>query len=172
MNKRNKTINQKNTINLSRKRIIILGILFTIGGLIIYGGINSLKTSNGIFISSPPRNIFLKAMFSQNTGYLFTSQSTGTAKSLNSGAGSKGGAFGHNPPITLKQGNSLSIHLINEDSVKHSKHNLNIDEFNVHTRDLGYFQSQTVTFSANKSGTFDYYCSIHPEMKGKVIVHT
>lgn len=168
MNKRNKTINQKNTINLSKKRIIILGILLTIGGLIIYGGINALKTSNGIFLSSPPRNIFLKAMYSQNTGYLFTSQSTGTAKSLNSGAG----RFGHNPTITLNQGNSLSIHLINEDSVKHSKHNLNIDEFNVHTGDLGYFQSKTVTFSANKTGTFDYYCSIHPEMKGKVIVHT
>ena len=168
MNKRNKTINKKNTINLSKKRIIILGILFTIGGLIIYGGINALKTSNGIFLSSPPRNIFLKAMYSQNTGYLFISQSTGTTKLLNSGAGK----FGHNPTITLYQGNSLSMHLINEDSLKHSKHNLNIDEFNVHTGDLGYFQSKTVTFSANKSGTFDYYCSIHPEMKGKIIVHT
>ena len=170
MNKRNKTINQKNTINLSKKRVIILGILFTIGGLIIYGGINSLKTSNGIFLSSPPRNIFLKAAYSQNTGYLFTSQSTGTVKSLNSGAGNRGN-LGHDPTITLNQGNVLSIHVINEDSMKHSKHNLNIDGFNIHTKDLGYFQSETVSFKANKTGTFDYYCSIHPEMKGKIIVH-
>jgi hypothetical protein len=97
---------------------------------------------------------------------VFTSQSTGTAKLLNSGASHRG----NNPPIMLNQGNSLSIHLINEDSETHSKHNLNIDEFGVHTGDLGYFQTQTVTFTANKTGTFNYYCSIHPEMKGKIIV--
>ena len=43
----------------------------------------------------------------------------------------------------------------------------NIDEFDTHAKDLGYFQSQTVIFTANKTGTFNYYCSIHPEMTGK-----
>jgi plastocyanin len=44
------------------------------------------------------------------------------------------------------------------------------DEFNVHTRDLGYFETQTVTFLADKKGTFEYYCTIHPEMKGIIKV--
>jgi plastocyanin len=172
MGKRNKLVNQKkknkNKNNkITPKKIIVIGILCTVISLIIYGGINSLKSYNGNFLLSPPRNFFMKATYLPNEGNVYTSQSTGTAKILNSGAGSK---IGHNPTITLNQGNSLSLHLINEDSEKHSRHNLNIDEFNIHTKNLGYFQTQTVTFTANKTGTFNYYCSIHPEMNGKIIV--
>ena len=172
MGKRNKLVNQKkknknNNKKITPKKIIVIGIVFTVISLIIYGGINSLKSYNGNFLLSPPRNFFMKATYLPNEGNVYTSQSTGTAKILNSGAGSK---IGHNPTITLNQGNSLSLHLINEDSEKHSRHNLNIDEFNIHTKNLGYFQTQTVTFTANKTGTFNYYCSIHPEMNGKIIV--
>jgi plastocyanin len=172
MGKRNKLVNQKkknkNKNNkITPKKIIVIGILCTVISLIIYGGINSLKSYNGNFLLSPPRNFFMKATYLPNEGNVYTSQSTGTAKILNSGAGSK---IGHNPTITLNQGNSLSLHLINEDSEKHSRHNLNIDEFNIHTKNLGYFQTQTVTFTANKTGAFNYYCSIHPEMNGKIIV--
>jgi plastocyanin len=111
----------------------------------------------------------MKATDLPTEGYAYTSQPTGTVKSLNSGAGSRGG-LGHNPTITLNQGNTLSIHLINGDSEKHSKHNINIEEFDIHTKDLGYFQNQTVTFTANKTGTFNYYCSIHPEMNDNIII--
>jgi plastocyanin len=177
MGKRNKLVNQKkknrdknnNKNKIMPKKIIVIGILCTVISLIIYGGINSLKSYNGNFLLSPPRNFFMKATYLPNEGNVYTSQSTGTAKILNSGAGSK---IGHNPTITLNQGNSLSLHLINEDSEKHSRHNLNIDEFNIHTKNLGYFQIQTVTFTANKTGAFNYYCSIHPEMNGKIIVVT
>lgn len=173
MGKKNKLIDQKKKNNnnnknrISPKKILVIGILFTFTGLIIYGGINSLKSFNGNFLLSPPRNFFMKATYLPNEGNVYTSQLTGTAKILNSGAGSK---IRYNPTITLNQGNTLSIHLINEDSEKHSKHNLNIDEFGIHTKDLGYFQTQTVTFTANKAGTFNYYCSIHPEMTGKITV--
>src|ERR671912_957722 len=175
MGKRNKLVNQKknnkdkNKNRITPKKIIVIGIVFTVISLIIYGGINSLKSSNGNFLLSPPRNFFMKATYLPNEGNVYTSQSTGTAKILNSGAGSSS-RIGHNPTITLNQGNSLSLHLINEDSEKHSRHNLNIDEFNIHTKNLGYFQTQTVTFTANKTGAFNYYCSIHPEMNGKIIV--
>lgn len=173
MGKKNKLIDQKKKNNnknknrISPKKILVIGILFTFTGLIIYGGINSLKSFNGNFLLSPPRNFFMKATYLPNEGNVYTSQLTGTAKILNSGAGSK---IRYNPTITLNQGKTLSIHLINEDSEKHSKHNLNIDEFGIHTKDLGYFQTQTVTFTANKAGTFNYYCSIHPEMTGKITV--
>ena len=166
MGKRNKLINEKNKNKITPKKVIVIGILFTVISF-IYGGINSLKSSNGNFLLSPPRNFFMKATYLPNEGNVYTSQSTGTAKILNSGVGSK---IGRNPTITLNQGNSLSLHLINEDLEKHSRHNLNIDKFDVHTKDLGYFQTQTVTFTANETGTFDYYCSIHPEMTGKIIV--
>lgn len=173
MGKKNKLIDQKKKNNnnnknrISPKKILVIGILFTFTGLIIYGGINSLKSFNGNFLLSPPRNFFMKATYLPNEGNVYTSQLTGTAKILNSGAGSK---IRYNPTITLNQGKTLSIHLINEDSEKHSTHNLNIDEFGIHTKDLGYFQTQTVTFTTNKAGTFNYYCSIHSEMTGKITV--
>ena len=126
--------------------------------------INFLKSLNGNFLLSPPRATYLPT-----EGYAYTSQSIGMAKSLNSGSGSRIG-LGHNSTISSNQGNKVPIHLINEDSETHSKHNINIDDFDAHTNDLGYFQSQTITFTANKTGTFDYYCSIHPEMTGKLIV--
>ncbi|PIN82350.1 MAG: hypothetical protein COV65_06865 [Nitrosopumilales archaeon CG11_big_fil_rev_8_21_14_0_20_33_24] len=84
-------------------------------------------------------------------------------------------AEGASPSIIISKNNLVQIHLINEeinppDNI--SKHNLNIDEFNVHTKDLGYFQTDSVTFLANKAGTFDYYCSLHPDMKGTITVTT
>jgi len=73
----------------------------------------------------------------------------------------------------VSKGNIIQIHLINEEKNQPnnpSKHNLNIDEFNVHTKDLDYFQTDEIAFLANKTGTFDYYCSIHQDMKGTITV--
>jgi plastocyanin len=80
------------------------------------------------------------------------------------------GAGFNSPTIFLKYGALDSIHLINEDADTRSLHNLNIDTFNVHTKSLGYFESQSLTFIANKIGTFVYYCNIHPEMRGIIKV--
>jgi len=68
------------------------------------------------------------------------------AKWLNSGSGSRIG-LGYNPTISPNQGNTVSIHLINEDSDTHSKHNINIDDFDALTNELGYFQSQIITYN-------------------------
>ena len=93
-------------------------------------------------------------------------------------ASTKGGktvpnVAGDSPPLMVTNGNLVQIHLINEEKNEPSNksiHNLNIDEFNVHTGDLGYFQTKSITFLADKVGTFEYYCSIHPEMKGTITV--
>ena len=92
--------------------------------------------------------------------------STGGGTNGNSGTGTN--ATG--PTLYLSKGGLESIHFINEDYDTHSKHNFNIDEFKVHSKDLGYFQSQIITFIVDKNGMFEYYCSIHPEMRGKVVV--
>jgi len=39
-------------------------------------------------------------------------------------------------------------------------HDLKIDEFSASTRRLGTGEGQTITFVADKSGTFEYYCSV------------
>lgn len=75
-----------------------------------------------------------------------------------------------NPNIVLKNGSVQSIQVLNEDFDTESKHNFNIDKFNVHSNNLDYFQSQRVLFKPNSVGTFQYYCAIHPEMHGNVTV--
>jgi plastocyanin len=60
------------------------------------------------------------------------------------------------------------MHVVNEDYERHSKHHFNVDDFNVHSKDLTYTESQTMTFVIDKAGTFHYYCNIHPEIKGDI----
>ncbi len=161
----------KNKYNFNYSRGVVIGIVAvaTAISIISFYAINSMIPVNGNSpILSPPRNIFIKASHSPQTGYIFVSQSSGAVKGLR---GSGGGGYSTNPTYTFNKGGVESVHMINEDYETHSKHNFNIDQFNVHTKDLGYFQTQTVTFVADKEGTFRYYCTIHPEMKGNVVVY-
>jgi plastocyanin len=159
----------KNKFEFSRGAIIGIVAVATAISLISYYAINSMIPVNGKSpVLSPPRNIFIKASHSPQTGYIFVSQSGGAVKGLRGSSG--GSAYSTNPTYTFNKGGVESIHMINEDYETHSKHNFNIDQFNVHTKDLGYFQTQTVTFIADKEGTFQYYCTIHPKMKGNVVV--
>jgi plastocyanin len=149
---------------ISKYTVILIVSLGVIISLIVYFGIMSLVPVNGKSpVFAAPTNTFVKAIHSPQAGWVFTSQSTSGSR-ISTGAGY------NSPTVLLKKGELESIHLINEDSDTHSVHNLNIDAFNVHTRNLAYFQSQTVTFIANKNGTFDYYCTVHPEMKGRIEV--
>src|SRR5918911_2278063 len=162
MNKKTRQKNAKGKAFVSKGMIIGIGAAAVIISVIVYFGVHSLTPVNGNSpVFAAPTNTFIKATYSPQSGYTFTSQSTSSGRnSLPVGYNS--------PTITLKQGELASIHMINEDT--NSQHNLNIDAFNVHTKNLGYFQSQSILFVANKAGSFPYYCTIHPEMKGVVIV--
>lgn len=116
-------------------------------------------------VFEPPENFFLKAV-KQNGKHIFASQSAKGGKGIPS-------LGKQSPTLQTSEGSLISIHLINEQkntTDEKSSHNINIDEFNVHSNDLGYFQTQTITFLANEKGEFFYYCSIHPEMMGRIIV--
>jgi hypothetical protein len=170
MNKKRRSYNRNTNTRRSRFKFskgLIITVLAAAGilSLLGYAGIHSLIPVNGtVPVFAAPRNSFIKATHSQQTGYYFLSQSAGGVK------GSRGGGASVNPTYFLKQGSLESVHIINEDYDTHSKHNFNIDQFKVHTKDLGYFESQTITFIADKLGTFEYYCTIHPEMRGTVTV--
>lgn len=147
-------------IKFSTNAVIGIGLAVIVASISAYLVMNS-NNSTPVFV--PTANNFIVAKHYKDSGYAFASKSTTSGKKSI-------GASSVNPTIHAFLGSAESIHMINEDSETHSKHNINIDEFNVHSRDLGYFESQAVTFIANKTGTFNYYCSIHPEMRGELVI--
>ena len=157
---------------MTKKRIIIYGIIAAIISGVGFAGYKSMiPTNSNTPVLGIPINHFIKAKYSEGSGYTWVSMSSSSSKSLKSTSRVGGGAAAAvNPSYILGKGGLQSMHVINEDYETHSKHNFNIDEFNVHSKDLTYTQSQTITFVADKPGTFHYYCSIHPEMKGDITI--
>ncbi|MCV0393465.1 MAG: cupredoxin domain-containing protein [Nitrosopumilus sp.] len=156
---------QKNKSKLSKGNLISICVVTVIAVFLVFYILNSFVPVNSeTIVFSPPSNIFLKAVKSSQGDYYY--QSTKGGKTVPS-------VQGMSPSIKVSKGNLVQIHLINEEKNElglSSKHNLNIDEFNVHTKDLGYFQSESITFLADKTGSFEYYSSIHPNMKGIIVV--
>lgn len=145
---------------------MLVGIIF---GTIILIGFVALQSFSPVnsekLVFEPSTNIYLKAVNSPE-GYHYLLQSTRGSRSASN-------VLGSSPPLIVPQGNLVQIHLINEEKnlpENPSAHNLHINEFNVHSKDLGYFQTESILFLADKPGTFDYYCSIHPEMKGTITI--
>jgi hypothetical protein len=154
-------------VTIIKKRIITYGIIAAlISGIGIFGYKSMIPTNGNSPVFGIPINHFVKAKYSAGSGYAWVSMSSGTAKGLRGGSG--GGTI--NPSYVFGRGGLQSMHVINEDYETHSKHNFNIDELNVHSKDLVYSESQTITFVADKPGNFNYYCNIHPEMKGEITI--
>ena len=143
--------------------VIIAAILI---GVSYFAYLSMIPVNADFPMFGAPTNIYIKTISTSDES-VFASQSLKGGKN----GGAPDGI--HNPTITVSKGNLVSIHFINEDTgvtnIDH-QHDLNIDEFNVHSNFLNHFQAQTITFFADKQGTFDYYCSIHPEMRGKITV--
>lgn len=72
--------------------------------------------------------------------------------------------------IKVKRGEKVRIDL----TVTQGMHAWKVDEFNAQTKQINAGQSDSVTFTADKAGTFEYYCSVanHRQMGmvGKLIV--
>ena len=58
--------------------------------------------------------------------------------------------------MTVNKGDTVKITLRNING----NHDLKIDEFNAATRVLKTGETETITFVADKTGTFEYYCSV------------
>jgi cytochrome c oxidase subunit 2 len=83
----------------------------------------------------------------------------------------EGGNFYFKPnEIKVKKGEKVTITFNNAAGF----HDFVIDEFSVKTKKVPNGGSETVEFTPDKSGTFEYYCSVgnHREMgmKGNLIV--
>ena len=58
--------------------------------------------------------------------------------------------------MSVNKGDTVKITVKNVNGT----HDFKIDEFNISTRTLNTGETQTITFVADKAGTFEYYCSI------------
>jgi hypothetical protein len=143
------------SVRMTKKRLISYGIIAVIiSGISVTAYKSMIPTNGNTPVFGIPNNHFVKAKYSAGSGYAWVSISSGSVKGLR---GSGGGGIS-NPTYVFNRGGL------------HSKHNFNIDELNVHSKDLGYYDSQIITFVADKPGTYQYYCTIHPEMKGNITV--
>lgn len=166
MNKKKRHEERRSMI--TRKRMITYGIIAATISLISYLGYNAIIPVNGTApVFGVPANHFIKATHSSSSGYSWVSMASAKVKGVRGGGG---GGNVVNPEYIFNKGELETFHVINEDYTTKSHHNFNVDAFNIHTRDLGYFESQTITFVADKTGTFQYYCTIHPEMKGNITI--
>src|SRR3989344_2388548 len=72
--------------------------------------------------------------------------------------------------ITVNRGDTVKINFRSENGM----HDFVVDEFGAKTDTLQTGQSDTITFVADKTGTFEYYCSVGNHramgMKGNLIV--
>ncbi len=74
-----------------------------------------------------------------------------------------GNNFAFSPTeIVVNQGDTVRINFTNSGGF----HDLVIDEFNARTKQLADGGKETIEFVADKTGTFEYYCSVgkHREM--------
>lgn len=150
----------------SKKILAIIASSLIVAGL-GYSAILSMIPVNASYpVFAAPENLYIKAIRSQTGKPTFATQSVKGGKNI-PGVGAQDATY------VVPKGGLVSLHIINEEKNlldAKSLHNINIDEFNVHSNDLGYFQTQTITFLADKAGEFNYYCSIHPEMRGIIEV--
>ena len=100
-----------------------------------------------------------------SSGFVQSGQTSSSSFTVN------GGNYYFKPNIIkVKQGDQVTIKFINDDGM----HNFIIDEFNVGTQIIKGGAEETISFVADKKGSFEYYCSVgqHRQngMKGTLIV--
>ena len=73
-----------------------------------------------------------------------------------------------NPNIYAKVDTPKKILILNKDI---RRHDFIVDELNINTAYLSTEQSFTTAIATRVAGTFEYYCSLHPDtMRGKILV--
>jgi len=73
-----------------------------------------------------------------------------------------------NPTLTFQPGETILVNFINEDLGM--IHDVLFPEFGISTGGVGYGESVQFTIQPSHEGQFDYLCSIHPRMKGKILI--
>jgi heme/copper-type cytochrome/quinol oxidase subunit 2 len=72
-----------------------------------------------------------------------------------------------NPSIVVKEQTPMKLIILNKDFVKHD---FISKELGINSAYLTTEQDFVTAIASEKPGNYEYYCSFHPTMKGKIIV--
>ena len=72
-----------------------------------------------------------------------------------------------NPTLYIKENKPTKLIILNKDFVKHDFISSNLG---INTAYLTTEQDFVTAIAGHKSGEYTYYCSFHPQMKGKIII--
>lgn len=164
MVKKQKNKDKAKSLSISRGTIIFFAVIAAaVGGGAYYFISTSTPVNSSVPVFSPASNVYILGIHDPNQGYVYDQESTRQGKrTVSSGV--------IDSSIHIQKGTVVALHFINEDKDTNTQMDLNIDAFNVHTKPLSYFQAQTITFIADKEGSYSYYSTLHPEMKGTITV--
>ncbi len=156
--------NKAKSAPISRGTILFIAIVVAAGGAgVYYFLVTSTPVNSTVPVFGTPTNIYILGIHDPTQGYVYDQESTRQGKKAVSN-----GVI--DSSIHVPKGTLVALHFINEDKDTGTQMDLNIDSFNVHTNKLSYFQAQTITFIADKEGSYSYYSNLHPEMKGTLTV--
>jgi len=156
-------------------KILLIGlfvlVLIGIGGYLLYSDMSATKapslnaTNQASTITQTATPNLSPVPTNQEESSGTPSEKQGTTVTV------EGKNFSFSPGvINAKKGIPLTIHFTNVGGF----HDFVIDEFNVKTPQIAEGKTADVTFTPDKSGTFEFYCSVgkHREMgmKGSLIV--
>ncbi len=141
---------------------------FPVAKLVIVGGLVALASSIAYF-GFATRTSVLSALTGKTFSLNISNTPNGIAFVSVSSAGKKSIQAGHNSPtLNVIKGDTVTIRILNE--VHDKKYDFVIPDLNVHSKQLGYLEEDTITFVADKQGEFVYTSTDHPEMKGLLVV--
>ncbi len=72
-----------------------------------------------------------------------------------------------NPTLYIKENKPTKLIILNKDFVKHD---FISDNLGINTAYLTTEQDFVTAIAGHKPGEYTYYCSFHPQMKGKIII--
>ncbi len=154
-------------MHISKYFFVAITIMLLAAGCSTTGNTDNTNAANSNEVMSQENNtngLAANANISVNTN---STMNTGTEKTFTVNASS----FKFDPAeIRVKKGDTVTINLVNAGGL----HDWVVDAFNAKTKQINSGATDTVTFVADKIGTFEYYCSVgnHRQMgmKGNLIV--
>jgi nitrosocyanin len=137
-------------------RTIIVIVLLAI----LLGGFALVQSQKKVTQTSPAETTTQPSAMMQPSGAM-SPAATGEGAMMKAGEVKEftveGKNFSFSPStLTVNKGDTVKITFKNSGGM----HDFVLDEFNVKTKPIESGASETVSFTANKAGTFNYYCSV------------